>query len=373
MKSIFAKYITAISTILLIASCQGSSVKIDSMGDTLTVQSQLLTLVEYDGYFVADIRNPWTDNEQLLDRYIIAPRGYSGDLPQGIVVSVPLESSVVYSSVHGGAIAELKAVDAICGVADKQYFISPQVAERIATGRIADVGNSMAVSVEKIVELSPDAILMSPFQNKESGAITKLGIPVVQCVDYMEPTPLGRAEWIKLLGVLYGRRSEADSIFAAVSSEYSSLCDYADSLSDTPMVLPEQPMLSGQWDLPAGESYMARMLHDASVVYPWADTGGQGSLNLDAASVLDRAADADYWFIRAFGPLTLSDLQSTNPLNQHFKAFKDGRVYVCNTSVSPLFDEFPFHPELLLREYIKMFHPASLPDYTLRYFSPAQP
>lgn len=358
-------------SLLLLCACSGSAGKVECSGDTLTVESQLLTLVEQDGLIVADVRNPWLGGSELLERYVFAPEGYDGDLPNGVVVTVPVKSSIVYSSVHGGAIAELQAVDAICGVADKQYFITDEIVERINSGRIADVGNSMSVSIERIVDLSPDAILMSPFQNKESGAIMRIGSPVVQCVDYMEPTPLGRAEWIKLLGVLYGRRHEADSIFAAVSAEYTQLRDSATLLADAPKVLPEQPLSSAQWDVPAGESYMARMLRDAAAVYPWAATSGSGSLTLDAATVLNEAEDADYWIIRYFGDLTLKDLRSSNPLNCHFKAFKTGNVYVCNTSVSPLFEEFPFHPERLLREYVKLFHPTALPDYQLRYFARA--
>lgn len=372
MKSIFAICITLLAALLLFGSCRGSNCKIEVHGDTLTVESQLLTIVDCGEYIVADVRNPWDANTQLLDRYVLVPKGYTANLPEGIVVAVPLQSSVVYSSVHGGAIAELQAVDAISGVADKEYFIAKDVAERICSGQIADVGNSMSVSIEKIVDLAPDAILMSPFQNKESGAITKIGTPVVQCVDYMEQTPLGRAEWIKLLGILYNRRSKADSIFETVSAEYAQLCDYAVQLDDTPIALPEQPMPSGVWNVPAGESYMAKILCDAGANYPWADRRGVGSLNLDAAMVFDKAGNADYWVIRSFGQLSLADLQSANPLNQHFKAFKSGNVYVCNTSESPLFDEFPFHPEKLLREYIKIFHPTALPDYQLRYFTRAE-
>lgn len=369
MKRNFNVFAALLGLALMLNSCGGSNVKSETnTGDTLTVESQLLTLVDQGNFVVADIRNPWTGNAELLERYILVPKEYDGTLPEGTVVKVPLEKSVVYSSVHGGAIAELNAVDAIAGVADKEYFKVKEVADRIGSGQIADVGNSMSVSIEKIVDLSPDAILMSPFQNKESGAITKIGTPVVQCVDYMESTPLGRAEWIKLVGILYGQSSKADSIFTAVSNEYAQLSDFASNLTEKPTVLPEQPMPSGVWNVPAGDSYMARMIVDASVDYPWADSEGVGSLNLDAAAVLDKAGGADFWVIRSYGPLRLSDLESSNPLNKHIKAFNSGNVYVCDTSVSPLFDEFPFHPELLLREYIKMFHPAALPDYELRYF-----
>ena len=372
MKYIFGLGAMLLTLPLLISSCGRSSVADVCNGDTLTINSQLLTMVDQGDYIVADIRNPWSSDTSLLERYYLVSKDYKGTLPDGGVrVTVPLESSVVYSSVHGGVIAELHAVDAINGVADAQYFINAEIAKRIESGKIADVGNSMSVSIEKVVDLSPDAILVSPFQNKESGAVTTLGIPVVQCVDYMEATPLGRAEWIKFFGVLYGCKSVADSIYKAVSADYSELCGMVAQCVDSPVVLPEQALPSGEWNVPAGDSYMAQMYNDAGVTYPWADTQGVGSLILDAAMVLDKAGNADFWLIRYFGPLSLSALKDSNPINPHIKAYKESNVYVCNTAEIPLFDEFPFHPERLLREYVKIFHPTVLPDYQLRYFSRA--
>ena len=103
------------------------------------------------------------------------------------------------------------------------------------------------------------------------------------------------------------------------------------------------------------------MLQDAGAVYPWASDGSAGSLQLDYAAVLDCAVHADCWLIRSYGPMDMGALKANNPLNASFDAFKDGNVWVCDTSVSPLFDEFPFHPERLLKDYIIIFHPGLLP------------
>lgn len=362
---IIALTVSAASTLF---SCGAKSDGKLTSGDTLTTESRLLTIVDHGDYMIADIRNPWTDSLPLLERYVLAPKDYKGPLPDGTVVRTPIERSVVFSSVHGGAIDELGTPNAIKGVADGQYFINPAIVSRIKAGKIADIGNSMSPSTEKIVDLDPDAILLSPFQNKESGAVTKLGIPVLQCVDYLESTPLGRAEWIRLLGALYGRPDVADSIFSAVKREYVGLRDSLALLSYAPVVLTEQPMPSGEWDVPAGESYMARILTDAAAIYPWAGTKGTGSLKLDAPAVLDKAENADYWLIRSFGPLSFGSLMAGNPLSSHFKTAATGNIYVCDTSVSPIFDEFPFHPERLLRDYAAIFHPDLFPGYRLRYF-----
>lgn len=353
-------------------SCGGGGKEaITVEGDTLTHVADLLTMVDYGDYIVADVRNPWADSTSLLARYVLASRNYNGALPKGTEVRVPIGRSVVYSGVYGGAIVELGAIDAITGVADGQYFKQASIAERIKSGRITDVGNSQSPSVECIVDLDPEAIIMSPYQNMEMGAVEKLGIPVVQFVDYMESDPLGRAEWIKLLGVLYGQKEKSDSIYKAVTEEYNERKALAETDGSHPVVLVEQPMSGGAWDVPAGGSYMARLIKDAGGLYPWADTDGAGSLKLDAAAVLDRAVEADVWIIRSYGPLTLESLGANNPLSSHIKAFRNGNVWICDTSVSPLFDEFPFHPERLLKDYMQMIVPnADSP--VLTYFNRAE-
>lgn len=353
-----------------LCSCGGAAMSEVDGGDTLTSESRLLTLVDMDGYVVADVASPWADGDgSKLARYILADKDYDGALPDGIVVRVPIESSVVYSGVYGGVIDELGAVDAVSGVAEGQYFTTPSIVSRLASGRISDIGNRASVSIERILDLDPDAILLSPYQNEDMGAVGKSGIPVVQCVDYMERTPLGRAEWVKLIGRLYGRESQADSLFECVRSEYEQLRDMVAVLDSAPMVLTEQPMPGGTWDVPAGDSYMARMLMDAGANYPWSGSAGAGSLKLDVAAVLDRAQHADYWLIRNYGPLSTQEMKASNPMSAQFDAYHRGGVYVCDTSQSPLFDEFPFHPERLLKEYIMIFHPGMMGSgEPLRYY-----
>lgn len=344
-----------IAAVCIVACGRSAATSQYEEGDTLTSYSELLTLVDCGEYVVADVRNPW-DTARLLHRYILIPAG-SDIRPDigGTVVKVPLRSSLVYSGVHAGAIKELGAIDAVTGVCDGTYYTIPEIVEGIRTGSIIDAGASMSPSVEKIVELSPDAILTSPYQNAGYGAVESLGIPIIECADYMEPTPLGRAEWIRLLGVLYGARDEAEAVFRQVEADYDSLSASVTGGSDGPVVIMEQ-LTDGVWYMPGGRSYQARMLQDAGARYLWAGDDSSGSLQLDFPTVYDRAHDADIWLVRTYGSdLTLDGLKSNYPLNSRFKAFADRQVYGCNTAVSNIFDETAFHPERLLREYISIF------------------
>jgi iron complex transport system substrate-binding protein len=184
----------------------------------------------------------------------------------------------------------------------------------------------------------------------------------------MEATPLGRAEWVKFMGLLYGQYNKADSIYSAVTMAYDSLKNMAANVHERPTVISEM-VTDGVWFMPGGGSYMARVFADAGANYVWADDNSTGSLQLDFATVYDRARDADFWLIKTFGrDLTLAQLESDYALHARMKAFASGGVYSCNTGATSLFEDFPFHPEMLLKEYVKIFHGNLLPDYELKYY-----
>lgn len=337
-------------------------------GDTLTREASLLTIVDCGGYTLVDVKNPW-DTASLLQRYILVPgKTVIAGYPDGVIVNVPLRSSLVYSSVHTAAIKELGSIDAVTGVCDASYYKIPEILSGLSTGKVVDAGSSMSPSVEKIIAFAPEAILTSPFRNAGHGAISQVGIPIIECADYMETSPLGRAEWIKFLGELYGKRAEADSIYNAVVARYEDVKDFASKADSKPVVISEM-VTDGVWYMPGGGSYMARLFKDAGAVYPWADDDTSGSLQLDFATVYDSAGDADVWLIKTFGQdLTLDELKASYPLHAKMAAFANGGVYGCNTYSTTLFEDFPFHPDMLLEEYVKIFHPELFPDTSLRYF-----
>lgn len=357
---------------LFLTSCnKTSSNAIGQGGDTITTTAQLLTIIDHNNYTIVEIKNPWNTSE-LLQRYILVSRNCNIDkttLPKGTVLEVPLQSSVVYSSVHANAINELGAIDAISGICDAKYYKIPQISNGLLSGNVIDIGSSMSPSIELIITLSPDAILTSPFQNAGHGAIEQLKIPIIECADYMETTPLGRAEWIKLLGILYGKRQLACDIYNNVSQTYNQLKDSIATVTTNRPTVISECVTDGVWYLPGGNSYMAQLFHNAGADYPWKDDNSTGSLQLDFASVYDKAHDADIWLIKTFGrDLTLNELKNNYPLHTQMDAFNNGGVYSCNTEATSFFEDFPFHPELLLREYINLFHPGLLQNSKLIYF-----
>ncbi len=355
---------------VLVAGCrnQNRCIEASEDGDTVTVISSLLTIVEYPEYTIADVANPWNP-QKLMHRYVLIDSGAeNGDLPEGVVIKTPLSRSLVYSSVHARVIKELGRISAVTAVCDAQYYKIAEIQDGLNSGAIADAGSSMSPSVELILDHQPQAILTSPFQNAGHGAIEKLGIPIVECADYMESSPLGRAEWIKLIGRLYGNSVMSDSLFTTIADNYASLVSEVADVDCRPTVISEM-VTDGVWYVPGGASYMSQMFSDAGASYPWQNDKSSGSLQLDFATVYDRAHDADYWIIKTFdNDMTLAKLKETYPLHERMRAFNNGGVYSCNTATTSLFEDFPFHPDMLLRDFINIFHPGVLSDSTLRYY-----
>lgn len=342
-------------------------------GRQLTPEARYLSLTDCDGYTAAEIFTPWADSVPVMRLAIVdsgrsaADFSFPGDVT---VVQAPLRRSVVFSAVHTSAIDEIGAIDAVCAVADGSYFqASDTVSALLASGRIADIGSSLSPMTEKIVDADPDAIILSPYEDADHSAMRALGIPVIQMADYLEATPLGRASWLRLIGALYGRAARADSICRAVDRAYNDICTRVSSAASRPRVITEISM-SGIWYVPAGQSYMARMLSDAGAEYPWADTDGTGSLPLDEAAVIDRAADASIWLIKHFSSLDSAAIIAAMPHARAFKAFPGG-IYFCDTAVKPYYNSVAFHPERVLADLAAIFHPDLFDTDSLpRYFEP---
>ena len=373
-KILLSAYI--VTWVLLLSACGGGSKtsSLQAEGDTIRMKySSLLQIVKHADYTVVTIRNPW-DTLKVLHTYLLADREkpLPEHLPEGTVVRTPLQKSVIYSSVHCSLWSELDELKGIGGVCGLEYIKLPQIQEGCRNGSIVNVGNSMNPDIERIIDLRPDAILLSPFENSGGyGRVGKLNIPIIECADYMETSALGRAEWMRLYGLLLGKEAQADSLFAGIEKEYLTLTQQVKSQNlKRPTVISEMKN-SSAWYIPGGNSTMGRLYQDAGAEYVFASLSNSGSVPLAFETVFDRGGNADIWLIKYNQPQdkTYSELERDYAPYARFKAFQDRKVYGCNTNHVPFYEESPFHPELLLKDLIKIFHPELLPDYDLKYFS----
>ena len=243
-------------------------------------------------------------------------------------------------------------------------------------GRISDVGDGLSPVIEKIIDQRPDALFLSPFENSGGyGKLEDIDIPIVECAEYMETTPLGRAEWLRFYGLLFGCEQKADSLFDAIDKNYNDLKTLAthhpspNTHHPSPTVLLDN-VTGSVWDVPGGKSTIGQMIQDAGGNYPWAGDAHSGSVSLPFESVLEKAGDADIWLFRYSSDhdITYDELRSEHHGYDQFKAFRTHQVYGCNVELSPFYEETPFRPDWLLNDFIQILHPELDHLAPLRYY-----
>lgn len=365
-----------LASVILLAACRGGvAASTDAVGDTLHLKyARNLTIVRYDGYTKVSLSDPW-NNGKVLHTYALVPKtsGVPGDVKNSgmTLVNVPVERAVVGTSVLCGLLDGLGCRDAISGVCDVQYVNIPFVQEGCRSGRIADCGSGLSPTLEKIIDIQPEAIFLSPFQNSGGyGRVEEIGVPIVEMADYMETSALGRAEWVRFYGMLLGAEQQADSLFDAVEREYLQLKQMAASAQTRPSLLMDK-QTSSVWYVPAGHSTVGGVIRDANIPYAWSDTGQGGSLPLPFETILEKAGQADLWLFRynAPQPITYAALLTENGAYNQLKPFQTKRAYGCNTATSTFYEDTPFHPNMLLRDFICIAHPE-LQLGQPRYFLP---
>ena len=362
-------------TVLLLSACGGksSTVSGSAQGDSIPLHySSNLSLIDYEDYIVAQLRNPW-DTTKILHTYVLVDKKQPlpQELPLGTLVRTPLSKAVIYSSVHCSLLKDLGALNSIGGVCDLKYIKLPEIEEGCRNGTITDVGDGMNPNIERIIDLHPDAILLSPFENSGGyGRVEKLNVPIIECADYMETSSLGRAEWMRFYGLLFGEAQKADSLFAEVEKNYNELKALVAPLSYAPSVISELKNGSA-WYVPGGKSTSARIYADAGANYVFADDEHSGSVPLAFETVFDKGQNADFWLIKYNQAIdkTYKELEQDYAPYTGFRAFKERNIYGCNTGKVDFYEDSPFHPDRLLKDLIKIFHPTLLEGYELKYFT----
>lgn len=387
--------------VLLVVACQGGKTASGEGGDTLQMKyAELLTIVKHnDGtYTEAIIENPWKKGT-TLHKYILVPKGKEGDetvarLKDDIrenatmqmgshcdIVRTPLESNVVFTAPHCQLMYELGCKNAITGVCDKDYINIPDIKERVklSDGKastsdtdkvIIDCGSSMQPDIERIIALKPEGLFISPFENSGGyGKLDKLHIPIIETADYMETSPLGRAEWMKFYGLLFKSEERSDSLFSSIEKEYLALKAEAAKLPQGLSILTERKMGS-VWYVPGGKSTMGILLKDANAKYIFADDTHSGSLAYGPERILSKGTQIDVWAFKYFGgkALSKSDLLAEYEGYKALKTFNQNSIYQVDTSTQPYFELTSFHPEILLREFIILAHPKATQFGKLRFY-----
>jgi iron complex transport system substrate-binding protein len=320
----------------------------------------------YNGYKKLIIKSPYPDAEQYQEFILISDKKMDFDGDDKI--NVPIKKIVVTSTTHIPMIEILDETESLLGFPGTGYISSKETVSRVEKGWVKELGNEQDFNTEVLLSLQPEVLVAFSMgkSNKLYRNIEKNGIPVIFNGDWLEDTPLGRAEWIKFFGAIYNKEKEADSIFLAIEKAYLEAKEMAKGAQKSPSII-SGVLFKDKWNLPAGESFTAKLFEDANTDYLWKQSEGQGSLVLSFESVFEKGQKAEFWIGSGYYT-TMEELVAANSHYQQFKAFETGNIYSfskrrgANGGVE-YFEFGPLKPHIVLKDLIKVVNPELLPDY----------
>ena len=290
------------------------------------------------------------------------------------IIKVPVKEIVVTSTTHIPMLELLNEETSIIGFPHATYISSEKTRALINEGKITEIGKESSLNTEILLDLQPELVVGYSITsaNKSLETIKKAGIPVIYNGDWLEETPLGRAEWLKFFGILYDKEKQADSIFNSIENDYLKAKSIALKATKKPTILSGAIMSKDIWNLPAGESFVAQFLKDANLNYLWRSSKGKGSLSLSFESVFEKGKDADFWIAPGYFSSKQQLLQS-NKIYAEFEAFKNDKIYTPTlkkgkTGGVLYYELAPTRPDLVLKDIIKITNPNLLPNYELTFF-----
>ena len=338
-------------------------------------------IIKNDNFSVLEIINPWP-NSDVSFKYVIinkteaAKTTFMRDEYDGIIVT-PIEKIVTTSTTHIPALELLNVEQTLIGFPGSDYISSEKTRQLIDKGLVRELGKNEGINTEVLLELNPDIVVGFGIDGKSKSlnTIKKANIPVIYNGDWIEKSPLAKAEWIKFFGLLYEKEQVADSIFSQIENDYLEAKKLALQAVHKPTIL-SGAMHKDVWYLPNGESSEAQFLKDANTNYLWSETKGKGSLSLSFETVFEKAKNADLWL----SPSYYTSLEAIEKANIHyteFEAFKNKNVFSFSSTTGKtggvLYYELGVaRPDLVLKDIIKICHPELLENYDPFFFKPLQ-
>lgn len=318
-------------------------------------------VLKYPGYFEITIKDPFSDN-------IIQTFSFSETNEEDIDFSV-CERIACLSTTHASILASVQATKKIEGLAYADRVKDERVLECLKNGNIRPLAGEGEVDQEKLLAIAPDVFFIYPYDMDDALKYEELGIPYIQIAEYLEPHPLGRAEWMKLFGLLTGNLEIAQKEFKKIEDSYNLAKTKAMLYSELPTVFTGS-FYQGKWYAPSGESFVANFIRDAAALYVFSDENGADNIELEMEKMIEKAHNADYWGKVIFSdemPTKTSFVEEDERLNA-FKAFREGQLFICNAAQSDYFGKGIVEPHMMLRDLIEIFHPGTFPKHQVKYF-----
>ena len=364
---------------LLLFSCTRGKTTSDNISSAIipTDSLSMITPVHARGFNVSymedmtllDINDP-ENKEAEQFHFALVGRDFNGSLPEGYTrLNIPIETAICMTSLQLSNFLKLGIPEKVVGITSTRHLHNEQMNQQLKTGKTHKIGIEGNFDNEVIMAINPNIIFISPFKRGGYDAIRDVDIPMLPHLGYKELTPLGQAEWIKVVGLLTGNPAEANSIFQSIEQRYNELKSMVDTVSARPTVFSGE-MRGGNWYAVGGNSFLAQLFRDAGGDYFLKDNKESGGVTLDYETVYTNAAHADYWrIVNSYdGDYSYDVLKEQDKRYMDFDAWRKHGVIYCNMKEVPFYEKMPVEPEVVLSDFIHVFHPDILPDHEPRYY-----
>lgn len=373
---------TAVLMVLIITGCGGGKKETSAGLDSLKAISPLFEIARaknfsvqfYENHKLLTVENPWKGAGRSFT-YLLTenPEQIHGSVQVDAIIKIPLKSVVCLSTSHVALLEYLGESDKLTGFPNTRLISSPMARKKVEEGKVKDLGSELDVNIELMLTLQPEAVIAfggSQFNNNFD-LMTNAGIPVIWNADYMEPDPLGRAEWIKCISLFFNKEQVADSVFSEIYRNYDSLKILTSHADEKPTVFCGIVYGDG-WFMPGGENYAAKFFSDAGAEYIWKDNPEEGYITLSFEAVYEKALNAGYWLgVGSFD--SFEQMRRTDARYSSFSAFKNRRVYNYSGRIgegggNDYFETGYLRPDMILADLVHIFHPDLLPDHQLYFY-----
>ena len=328
--------------------------------DNLMRYARNVIVSEKDYGYLMEVICPW-DTTLSLGRFALV-KDMTAAVGDGVTqVKVPVQSVVSFSATQWSVFLRLGEIDRVKGILEGRFVTDSTMRSLLEQEKVYDIGTEAAANIERMIQIQPDILLYSPYFDGNQGGLNITGAVLFPFADYMENTPLGRAEWIRVIGMMIGCEDKANAWFDDIERRYNALSTLCAEVKHRPTVFSDLAF-NGQWYVAGGRSYMAKLFADAGADYIWKDNPLTASVPMDAESILAKAQHADYWRVINSNPfpMTYASLAKENPVYPLFDAYKNRKIIVCDILSTGYFEQSQCEPDLLLADFIHFFHPELL-------------
>ena len=350
-------YVLMLSALMCVGSCQSgktssgqdASAVIDSMAEISVKYATGFSVRDTTGIRLVDVGDKY-HFALVHNSDVSVPEGYTK-------IKVPIERTICMTALQLSNFTILDAHDVVKGITGTKNLFNKDILARVKDGRIVKIGMEGNFDTEMVLAANPDVIFISPSKRGGYDAIKETGITLVPHLGYQELDPLGQAEWIKFVGMFIGKEKEANEVFSGIESRYNELKEKAQHVENRPTVLSGE-MHYGNWHAVGGKNYLAQIFRDAGADYVINDEETSGE-DIEFEKMYALAANADYWrILNSFpGDFSYEALKASEPRNELFKAYKEKKVIYCNMKQTPYYEISPVKPDVLLKDFVAIFHP----------------